>query len=111
LLWVSQFGFNGPQRLTPRAVLAITASHLAASAELDMDSAGMVEAGQAVGAQHDFWRGRRSWNDHGASGCVSPLQGVVIGVIAGAICFLACTAVKQRFGYDDLLDVLRAMGR
>jgi ammonium transporter, Amt family len=38
------------------------------------------------------------------------LQGIVIGMIAGAICFWACTAVKQRFEYDDSLDVFGVHG-
>jgi ammonia channel protein AmtB len=31
-----------------------------------------------------------------ASGFVAPWHGIVIGVIAGAVCFWACTSLKQR---------------
>jgi len=40
-----------------------------------------------------------------ASGFALPWQGTVIGMIAGLICFYACTSLKQRLGYDDSLDV------
>jgi Amt family ammonium transporter len=30
---------------------------------------------------------------------------LILGLIAGAICFFFCTAVKHAFGYDDTLDV------
>src|SRR5262249_56777172 len=45
-----------------------------------------------------------------ASGFVLPWQGVVIGLIAGAICFWACTWLKLRIGYDDSLDVFGVHG-
>jgi Amt family ammonium transporter len=45
-----------------------------------------------------------------ASGFVLPWHGLIIGLIAGAICFYACTAVKMRCGYDDSLDVFGVHG-
>jgi len=45
-----------------------------------------------------------------ASGFVLPWHGVVIGLIAGAICFWACTWLKLRIGYDDSLDVFGVHG-
>ena len=44
------------------------------------------------------------------SGDVLPWQGVIIGLIAGAICFWACTWLKRRLGYDDSLDVFGVHG-
>ena len=105
LLWVGWFGFNGGSALAAgsRAVFAIVATHLAAS------------AGALTWMTLEWWRrgkpsvlGMVSGAVAGlgtitpASGFVLPWQGVVIGIIAGAVCFWACTAVKQRFGYDDL---------
>jgi len=40
-----------------------------------------------------------------ASGYVTPMSALVIGLIAGAICFFA-VGVKFRLGYDDSLDVV-----
>ncbi|HJR93585.1 MAG TPA: ammonium transporter [Acidimicrobiia bacterium] len=40
-----------------------------------------------------------------AAGFVSPLSAMVIGVLAGVVCFWA-VRLKFRFGYDDSLDVV-----
>ena len=45
-----------------------------------------------------------------ASGFVAPWHGIVIGVIAGVVCFWACTWLKHRFNYDDSLDVFGVHG-
>ena len=45
-----------------------------------------------------------------ASGFVAPWHGIVIGVIAGLVCFWACTSLKHRFEYDDSLDVFGVHG-
>ena len=45
-----------------------------------------------------------------ACGSVTPLSGLVIGLLAGVICFVMCTNVKNRFGFDDSLDVFGVHG-
>ena len=35
---------------------------------------------------------------------------IVIGMAAGTLCFWACTSLKQRFNYDDTLDVFGVHG-
>ena len=113
LLWVGWFGFNGGSALAAnsRAVLAITATHLAAC------------AGALTWAAIE-WSTRRKPSVLGmisgavaglgtitpASGFVAPWHGIVIGVIAGAVCFWACTWLKHRFNYDDSLDVFGVHG-
>src|SRR4051794_1100177 len=113
LLWVGWFGFNGGSALgaNSRAVFAITATHLAACA-----------GALAWGAIE--WATRRKPSVLGmisgavaglgtitpASGFVAPWHGIVIGVIAGTFCFWACTSLKQRFKYDDSLDVFGVHG-
>lgn len=113
LLWVGWFGFNGGSALgaNSRAVFAITATHLAAC------------AGALAWAAIE-WATRRKPSVLGmisgaiaglgtitpASGFVAPWHGVIIGVIAGTLCFWACTWLKQRFKYDDSLDVFGVHG-
>jgi Amt family ammonium transporter len=45
-----------------------------------------------------------------ASGYVLPWHGLIIGIVAGAVCYYACTALKMRFRYDDSLDVFGVHG-
>ena len=45
-----------------------------------------------------------------ASGFVLPMQAIMIGIIAGAVCFWACTWLKLKIGYDDSLDVFGVHG-
>jgi Amt family ammonium transporter len=113
LLWVGWFGFNGGSALgaNPRAVMAIIATHLAACT-------GALTWGALE------WKIRRKPSVLGmisgavaglgtitpASGFVAPWHGIVIGVIAGLVCFWACTWLKHRFRYDDSLDVFGVHG-
>ena len=113
LLWVGWFGFNGGSAFgaNSRAVMAIVATHLAAS------------AGAITWMALEWWtRGKPSvlgmisgavaglGTITPASGFVMPMQAVLIGVIAGTICFWACTSLKLKLGYDDSLDVFGVHG-
>ncbi len=113
LLWVGWFGFNGGSALAAgsRAVFAIVATHLAAS------------AGAATWMALEWWtRGKPSvlgmisgavaglGTITPASGFVLPWHGIVIGIMAGAACFWACTKLKLALGYDDSLDVFGVHG-
>ena len=40
-----------------------------------------------------------------ASGYAGPMGAMVLGLVAGAVCFFFCTSVKNALGYDDALDV------
>jgi Amt family ammonium transporter len=113
LLWVGWFGFNGGSALgaNSRAVMAIVATHLAACA-------GALTWGAIE------WATQRKPSVLGmitgavaglgtitpASGFVAPWHGVVIGVVAGLVCYWACTWLKRRFNYDDSLDVFGVHG-
>jgi Amt family ammonium transporter len=45
-----------------------------------------------------------------ASGYVGPMPALLIGLIAGVICFAMVAKVKARFGYDDSLDAFGVHG-
>src|SRR5262249_23627536 len=45
-----------------------------------------------------------------ASGFVKPFPALLIGAIAGVVCYLMVSKVKQMFGYDDALDAFGVHG-
>ena len=45
-----------------------------------------------------------------ASGAVGPIGALCIGGTSGFLCWLASTKIKQKFGYDDSLDVFGVHG-
>jgi Amt family ammonium transporter len=47
-----------------------------------------------------------------AAGLAGPGGAIVLGLVAGIVCFFFCTAIKSALGYDDTLDVfgVHAMG-
>src|SRR5471032_969002 len=113
LLWVGWFGFNGGSALgaNSRAAMAIVSTHLAASAgaftwmALEWYLRGKPSVlGMISGAVAGLG------TITPASGFVLPMQAVLIGLIAGAVCFWACTWLKRNIGYDDSLDVFGVHG-
>ena len=113
LLWVGWFGFNGGSALSasPRAVSAIVSTHLAACAGactwmgLEWATRGKPSVlGMISGAVAGLG------TITPASGFVTPMEGVLIGVIAGGVCYWSCTWLKIKFGYDDSLDVFGVHG-
>jgi ammonium transporter, Amt family len=112
LLWVGWFGFN--------AGSALAADGLAASAFLATNTGA---AAAALGWMFTEWMTRGKPTVLGAAsgavaglvaitpaaGFVGPIASIIIGGIAGALCYTACN-VKARFGYDDSLDVVGVHG-
>jgi ammonium transporter, Amt family len=45
-----------------------------------------------------------------ASGFVKPFPALLIGVVAGVVCYLMVSVVKRKFGYDDALDAFGVHG-
>jgi Amt family ammonium transporter len=45
-----------------------------------------------------------------AAGYVSLMPALLFGVVGGAACYMACTRLKAKFGYDDSLDVFGVHG-
>mgnify|MGYP001293169150 FL=1 len=107
VLWVGWMGFNGGSGLAAdgRAAMAIVVSQIAAAG-------GLV----AWMAAEWMYRGKPSLLGmiSGAiaglvgitpgSGFVEPLPALLIGLIAGLVCFWSVTILKRKLGYDDALD-------
>ncbi len=113
LLWVGWFGFN--------AGSALNAGGLA-SAAFVATQAGAAAAALAWTAM-EWWRngtpsalGAISGAVAGlvaitpASGYVTPLAALVIGGVAGVVCYAMVAMVKTRLGYDDALDAFGVHG-
>ena len=45
-----------------------------------------------------------------ASGFVTPFPALLIGLLAGVVCYLMVGVVKSKFGYDDALDAFGVHG-
>jgi ammonium transporter, Amt family len=113
LLWVGWFGFNAGSQLAAdaRAVNAFVATHLAAAAGvIAWAGAEWMTRGKPsiLGACSGAVAGLVCITP--ACGFVTPLAGILLGLAAGFVCFLACTSLKNRFGYDDSLDAFGVHG-
>ncbi len=113
LLWVGWFGFNVGSNLEANAF-----------AGLVMINTFVATAGAVLGWLVIEWlvRGKPSMLG-GVSGAIAglvaitpacgsagPLGAIVLGAVAGIVCFFFCTTVKNAFGYDDSLDVFGVHG-
>lgn len=113
LLWVGWFGFNGGSALaaTDDASQAIINTHLAAStAALIWILIEKFKVGKstAVGVATGAIAGLATITP--AAGFVGPGASIIIGALAGLICFFAVSLVKNGFSIDDSLDVFAVHG-
>jgi Amt family ammonium transporter len=108
LLWFGWFGFNAGSALGANALAssAFTATHLATcAAVLSWVGAEWIHRGKptTLGAASGAVAGLVAVTP--AAGYVGPMSAILIGLIAGVICYLAVLA-KPKLGYDDSLDVV-----
>jgi ammonium transporter, Amt family len=108
LLWVGWFGFN--------AGSAVSSGELAATAFVNTNTAAAAAALGWMGAE--WMRNGKPTMLGGASGAVAglvavtpaagfvtPMASLIIGILAGVVCYGA-VSLKPMFGYDDALDVV-----
>jgi ammonium transporter, Amt family len=112
LLWVGWFGFNAGSALKADGLAAnafVTTNTAAAMAALTWMFVEWGKSGKPtmLGAASGAVAGLVAITP--AAGFVSPLSAVVIGGVAGIVCFYA-VVMKNRFGYDDALDVVGVHG-
>ena len=108
LLWFGWFGFNAGSALAAGALAssAFTATHLAtAAATLAWIGTEWIFRGKptTLGAASGAVAGLVAITP--AAGFVGPMSAIIIGILAGVICYLAVLA-KPKLGYDDSLDVV-----
>ena len=108
LLWVGWFGFNAGSNLESNGTAALA-----------MINTFVATAAAAVSWLFVEWAikgkpsllGMLSGAIAGlvavtpASGFAGPMGSIVLGLVAGAFCFVMCSTVKNAIGYDDSLDV------
>lgn len=114
LLWVGWFGFNGGSALAANdesAATAIIVTHLAASvAALVWMLIERIKVGKAtaVGFATGAIAGLATITP--AAGSVGPVGAIILGALAGGVCFYAVHLVKGTLQIDDSLDVFAVHG-
>ena len=113
LLWVGWFGFNAGSAgaADGRAGMAMAVTQIAtAAAALGWMFAEWVSKGKpsVLGIASGAVAGLVAITP--ASGFVGPTPAVVIGLVAGVLCFISATSLKHVLGYDDSLDAFGVHG-
>jgi len=113
MLWVGWFGFNGGSALAANgdAAMAMLATHISAAAgAITWMFYEWRKFGKptALGTVTGIIAGLGTITP--ASGFVGPAGALVIGIIAGAVCFNAVLVIKRVLKIDDSLDVFPVHG-
>ena len=113
LLWVGWFGFNAGSAVAAngRAGMAMTVTQIAtAAAAIAWTFAEWAAKGKpsVLGCISGAVAGLVAITP--ASGFVTPTGGLIIGLVAGVICFWSATSLKHMLGYDDSLDAFGVHG-
>lgn len=113
MLWVGWFGFNAGSELLSDGLTssAFAVTHFSAAA-----------GGLAWAATEWITRGKPSVLGTAsgvvaglvcitpAAGFVQPMPAIAMGLAAGVVCYLACSVIKSKCGYDDSLDAFGVHG-
>ena len=113
MLWVGWFGFNGGSQLAADggAGMAIAVTHIAAAGgALAWTAVEWIKFRKPslVGTITGVIAGLATVTP--ASGYVGPAGGLILGAVAGVVCFFVVDVVKGRFNIDDSLDVFAVHG-
>lgn len=113
MLWVGWFGFNAGSALAANglAASAFAATHFAAAAGgLTWAALEWIIRGKptVLGTCSGAVAGLVCVTP--AAGYVTPMPALLMGVAVGVVCFLSCTWLKSKFGYDDSLDAFGVHG-
>ena len=113
MLWVGWFGFNGGSAVAAdsSAAMAILVTHISAAVgALTWMIVEWIKTGKptVVGIATGMVAGLATITP--ASGTVGPQGALLIGLLAGLICFYATQMIKGFFKIDDSLDVFPVHG-
>ncbi len=108
LLWVGWFGFNAGSNLEANGTTALAFVNTfvaTAAAALSWLFVEWIAKGKPslLGLVSGAVAGLVAITP--ASGYAGPMGSIVLGLLAGGVCFFFCSTVKNAFGYDDSLDV------
>lgn len=113
MLWVGWFGFNAGSAVASNdgATMAFAVTHLSAAAGVigwTLFEWAVHKKPTALGAASGAVAGLVCITP--AAGFVQPMPAILMGFIAGVICFFAVTTMKSKLGYDDSLDAFGVHG-
>lgn len=113
LLWVGWFGFNAGSAVAANesaAMVALATQVATAAAALSWMFVEWVihRKPTMLGVASGAIAGLVAITP--ACGFVDPTGALIIGAVAGAVCYFASTVVKRLLGYDDSLDVFGVHG-
>jgi Amt family ammonium transporter len=113
MLWVGWFGFNAGSAVGANAsagmAMAVTQICTAAAALAWLAVEWIVHKKPSVlGIVSGAVAGLVAITP--ASGYVNPMGALIIGIVAGIVCFWGATSLKRAIGYDDSLDCFGVHG-
>ena len=113
MLWVGWFGFNAGSALAANgsAGMAMAVTQIAtAAAALSWMFAEWISRGKpsVLGIVSGAVAGLVAITP--ASGYVDPFGALIIGLVAGLVCYWGAVVLKPKLGYDDSLDVFGVHG-
>lgn len=113
LLWFGWFGFNAGSALGANGLAVsalVTTNTSAAAAALSWMAVEWIHRGKptVLGAASGAVAGLVSITP--GAGFVTPMSSLLIGLVGGALCYLAVSVLKAKLGYDDSLDAFGCHG-
>jgi len=113
LLWFGWYGFNAASALAVNGIAVnafIVTNTAAAAAGLSWAFLEWIRNGKPTvfGIVTGSIAGLATVTP--ASGFVTPISAMMIGIAAAIVCFIAVAVTKPRFGYDDSLDAFGVHG-
>ena len=113
LLWFGWFGFNagsalGANALAANAFIVTQAATAAATVSWVLVEWKINGKPTVLGAASGAVAGLVAITP--AAGFVAPLPSIIIGLIAGVVCYFAVAVMKEKLGYDDALDAFGVHG-